>query len=167
MSLEVIKYSTGTTTLGTVLVAQSNKGVCAIFLGDPEELTLDLKDNFPRAVLIRSDDNLKSSLSEVIDLVDNPTKAPDFPIDLRGTEFQKKVWKALWEIPPGDTLSYSQLAERVGSPTGVRAVASACAANVLAVAVPCHRILRSDGSITGYRWGVERKKQLLAREKCS
>ena len=160
---EVLRYSVEKSTLGLVLAASSEKGVRAILLGDDRELLVtELQRRFPKARLTRGDDHL----AEIIACVENPKLKPALPLDVRGTAFQQRVWQALREIPAGSTLSYAQVAEKIGSPKSVRAVAGACAANAIAVAVaiPCHRVVRSDGNLSGYRWGVERKRALLDRE---
>ena len=158
---EVIRHAVGKSTLGLVLAASSEKGVCGILLGDDRELLVtELQRRFPKARLTRGDDHL----AEIIACVENPKLKPALPLDVRGTAFQQRVWQALREIPAGSTLSYAQVAEKIGSPKSVRAVAGACAANAIAVAIPCHRVVRSDGNLSGYRWGVERKRALLDRE---
>lgn len=161
----VIRFALGQCSLGAILVAATERGVCAISLGDdPDELLRELQDRFPKAELIGGDRDFEKLVGQVVGLVERPTKATDLPLDIRGTAFQQRVWAALARIPAGETLSYSELAKRVGMPSAVRAVASACAANKLAVAIPCHRVLRNDGALSGYRWGVERKRTLLDRE---
>ncbi len=157
---EVICYAIGNSSLGLVLAAASEKGVCCILLGDgPELLVTELQRKFPRARL--TDGN--ADLANIIAFIETPRHL-GLPLDLRGTAFQQRVWQALREIPSGSTLSYAQVAEKIGSPKSVRAVAGACAANAIAVAIPCHRVVRSDGNLSGYRWGVERKRRLLDRE---
>lgn len=153
---EVIHYATGQCSLGSILVARSERGVCAILLGDD-----DLRARFPNATLVPDDGR---ALAEVIRHVDRPGN-PHLPLDIRGTAFQQRVWEALQQIPAGKTATYAQIAERIGKPTSVRAVASACAANPVAVVIPCHRVVRSDGELAGYRWGLERKRELLKRER--
>ena len=161
----VIRFAVAQCSLGALLVAATDKGVCAIALGDdPEPLVKELQDRFPRAELRGGDAAFEAMVAVVVGAVERPGPALDVPLDIRGTAFQQRVWQALREIPPGRTCSYTEVAERIGSPTSVRAVAAACAANTLAVAVPCHRVVRSDGGLSGYRWGVERKRALLARE---
>jgi AraC family transcriptional regulator of adaptative response/methylated-DNA-[protein]-cysteine methyltransferase len=146
-------------------VATSDRGVCAILLGDdPDRLARDLQDQFPRATLIGGDAEFEGLVAKVIGFVEAPGIGLDLPLDVRGTAFQQRVWRALREIPAGETASYADIARRIGSPNAVRAVAQACAANALAVAVPCHRVVRNDGGLSGYRWGVERKRALLAKE---
>lgn len=161
-----ILFAVGECSLGSILVASSERGVCAITLGnDPEALVRELEEEFPAADLIGGDAEFERLVSQVVGLVERPGVNLDLPLDIRGTAFQQKVWQALKSIPAGEKLSYAALAERIGSPRAVRAVAGACAANRLAVAIPCHRIVRSDGSLSGYRWGVERKRELLRRER--
>ncbi|WP_431276024.1 bifunctional DNA-binding transcriptional regulator/O6-methylguanine-DNA methyltransferase Ada [Variovorax ureilyticus] len=160
-----IRFAIGQCALGAILVAQSERGICAIALGDdPDALARDLQDQFPRARLIGGDAGFEALVAKVVGFVEAPRVGLDLPLDVRGTAFQQRVWQALREIPAGETASYSDIAERIGSPKSVRAVAQACGANALAVAIPCHRVVRSDGSLSGYRWGVERKSALLRRE---
>jgi len=160
-----IRFAIGQSSLGAILVAQSTRGVCAILLGDdPEVLLRDLQDRFPKAQLIGSDADFEQTVARVVGFIEAPRIGLSLPLDLRGTAFQLRVWQALRGILVGQTASYSDVAQRIGAPTSVRAVARACAANPVALAVPCHRVLRIDGSISGYRWGVERKRTLLARE---
>lgn len=161
----VIRFAVGQCSLGAILVAQSQRGVCAILLGDdPDALVRELQDQFPQARLIGGDAAFEQGVAEVVGFIEAPAIGLRLPLDVRGTAFQERVWRALREIPPGATLSYTQVAERIGSPTAVRAVAQACGANRLAVAIPCHRVVRRDGDLAGYRWGVERKRELLRRE---
>ncbi|QJI29014.1 bifunctional DNA-binding transcriptional regulator/O6-methylguanine-DNA methyltransferase Ada [Pseudomonas sp. ADAK18] len=160
-----IRFAVGQCSLGAILVAQSNRGVCAILLGDdPDKLVRDLQDQFPRANLIGADHGFEQLIAQVVGFIEAPALGLDLPLDLRGTAFQERVWQALREIPVGSTASYGEIAKRIGAPTSFRAVAQACGANSLAVAIPCHRVVRSDGNLSGYRWGVERKRQLLERE---
>jgi AraC family transcriptional regulator of adaptative response/methylated-DNA-[protein]-cysteine methyltransferase len=160
-----IQFAIGECTLGSILVAASKRGVCAIFLGDdPEALVRDLQDRFPRANLIGGDSAFEQLVATVVGFVEAPRLGLDLPLDVRGTAFQQRVWQALRRIPAGSTMTYSQLAKRIRAPGSVRAVAQACAANALAVAIPCHRVIRTDGGLSGYRWGVERKEALLRRE---
>jgi AraC family transcriptional regulator, regulatory protein of adaptative response / methylated-DNA-[protein]-cysteine methyltransferase len=160
-----IHFAIGECSLGAILVAQSQRGVCAILLGDdPDALARDLQDRFPRANLIGGDRTFEQLVARVVGFVEAPAIGLDLPLDVRGTAFQQRVWQALREIPAGVTASYSEVAQRIGSPKAVRAVAQACAANTLAVAIPCHRVVRNDGALSGYRWGVERKRALLKRE---
>jgi AraC family transcriptional regulator of adaptative response/methylated-DNA-[protein]-cysteine methyltransferase len=160
-----IRFAIGECSLGAILVAASDLGVCAILLGDdPEPLVRDLQDRFPRARLIGGDAEFERWVAQVVGLVETPAQGLALPLDVRGTAFQQRVWRALRAIPPGQTASYAEVARRIGAPTAVRAVAQAVAANPLAVAIPCHRVVRIDGNLAGYRWGVERKRALLARE---
>ncbi|MDT8896450.1 bifunctional DNA-binding transcriptional regulator/O6-methylguanine-DNA methyltransferase Ada [Halomonas sp. I1] len=160
-----IRFAVGECSLGSVLVACSTRGVCAILLGDaPAPLVRDLQDRFPRAELTAGGDDFKDWIARVVGLIDDPALGTELPLDIRGTAFQQRVWQALREIPAGSTASYTKIAERIGSPAAVRAVARACAANPLAVAIPCHRVVRRDGDLSGYRWGIERKRTLLDRE---
>ncbi|HWB42886.1 MAG TPA: bifunctional DNA-binding transcriptional regulator/O6-methylguanine-DNA methyltransferase Ada [Gemmatimonadales bacterium] len=160
-----IRFAVGECSLGSILVASSERGVCAIMLGDdPDALARELQDRFPRAALIGADARFEQLVAKVVGLVEAPGLGLDLPLDVRGTAFQQRVWQALREIPAGSTVSYSELARRIGAPRSVRAVAQACAANALAVAIPCHRVVRNDGALSGYRWGVERKRALLLRE---
>jgi AraC family transcriptional regulator, regulatory protein of adaptative response / methylated-DNA-[protein]-cysteine methyltransferase len=160
-----IRFAVGECSLGSILVARSERGVCAIFLGDdPDALARELQDRFPRATLIGDDAGFEDVVAKVVGLIEAPRLGLDLPLDLRGTAFQQRVWRALREIPAGATASYREIAERIGAPSSVRAVAHACALNPLAVAIPCHRVVRSDGGLSGYRWGVERKRELLQRE---
>ncbi|MFC5525937.1 bifunctional DNA-binding transcriptional regulator/O6-methylguanine-DNA methyltransferase Ada [Rhodanobacter ginsengisoli] len=160
-----IRFAIGECSLGAILVAQSDRGVCAILFGDdPDELARDLQDRFPRANLIGGDPAYEQLVATVVGFVEAPALGLDLPLDVRGTAFQQRVWQALREIPAGSTASYAEVARRIGSPTAARAVAGACAANMLAVAIPCHRVVRNDGGLSGYRWGVQRKRALLERE---
>jgi AraC family transcriptional regulator of adaptative response/methylated-DNA-[protein]-cysteine methyltransferase len=162
---EEIKFAVGQTSLGAILVASSKKGVAAILLGDdPDKLVRDLQDRFPRAHLVGADRDYEALVARVVGFVEAPRIGLDLPLDVRGTAFQQRVWQALQEIPVGATVSYAEIARRIGAPRSVRAVAGACAANNLAVAIPCHRVVRNDGSLSGYAWGVERKRVLLDRE---
>ena len=161
-----IRFAAGECSLGSILVAASDSGVCAILLGDePDALVRDLQDQFPQARLMGGDADFEQLVAKIVGFVEAPKIGLDLPLDVRGTAFQHRVWAALRDIPPGSTASYAEIAGRVGSPSAARAVASACAANTIAVAIPCHRIVRTDGAISGYRWGVERKRILLGREK--
>lgn len=160
-----MRFAVGECSLGTILVASSDKGIAAIFLGeDPETLVHNLQDRFPNATLIGGDRAYEDVMAKVIGLVEAPGTGLDLPLDVRGTAFQHRVWQALCEIPAGTTATYSEIADRIGMPKAVRAVATACAANKLAVAIPCHRVVQNDGSLSGYRWGVERKRQLIDKE---
>ena len=160
-----IFFAVGQCTLGAVLVAQSRRGVCAIALGDdPEALVRELQDQFPNARLLGGDAAYERCVAQVVGFIEAPALGLELPLDVRGTAFQARVWRALRDIPAGSTLSYSELAERIGAPRAVRAVAQACAANRIAVAIPCHRVVRQGGEVGGYRWGVARKRELLRRE---
>jgi AraC family transcriptional regulator of adaptative response/methylated-DNA-[protein]-cysteine methyltransferase len=162
---EEIKFAVGQTSLGAILVASSKKGVASILLGDdPDKLVRNLQDRFPQARLIGADREYASLIARVVGFVENPHIGLDLPLDVRGTVFQRRVWQALQEVPVGKRVSYAEIARRIGSPNAVRAVAGACAANNLAVAIPCHRVVRNDGALSGYAWGVERKRALLDRE---
>ena len=158
-------FAVGQCSLGAILVAQSHRGVCAILLGDdPDALVRDLQDQFPKAELVGADRGFEQLIAQVVGFIETPALGLDLPLDLRGTAFQQRVWQALRDIPLGSTASYAQIAERIGAPKSYRAVAQACGANNLAVAIPCHRVVRSNGELSGYRWGVERKQRLLERE---
>ena len=161
-----IRFATGECSLGSILVAASEKGVCAILMGDHlDALAKDLQDRFPKANLIGGDRDFEKLVAKVVGFIEAPRLGLDLPLDVRGTAFQQRVWQALREIPAGSTTSYSKIADRIGVPKAIRAVGQACASNAIAVAIPCHRVLRNDGKLSGYRWGVERKRALLEREK--
>jgi AraC family transcriptional regulator of adaptative response/methylated-DNA-[protein]-cysteine methyltransferase len=161
-----IRFAVGECSLGSILVAQTERGVCAILLGDdPDELARDLQDMFPRANLIGGDAKFEQVIAKVVGFIEAPALGLDLPLDIRGTAFQQRVWQALRKIPAGSTASYADIANRIGSPKAVRGVAQACAKNSLAVAIPCHRVIRNDGALSGYRWGVKRKRALLKRER--
>jgi AraC family transcriptional regulator of adaptative response/methylated-DNA-[protein]-cysteine methyltransferase len=161
----LIRFAVGEASLGAVLVAATDKGVCAILLGDdPHALVRDLQDRFPNADLQGGDADFERMVAEVVGLVEAPGQRLDLPLDIRGTAFQQRVWAALTAIPPGKTATYKEIARVIGQPKAARAVAQACGANPLAVAIPCHRVVRSDGDLSGYRWGVERKRKLIDRE---
>ena len=163
-----IYFAIGECYLGSILVAATHVGVCTISLGDdPEILLNELKEQFPQAELIGGDDTFGQTIVQVIDFIESPKAQLKLPLDIQGSIFQKRVWQALQEIPSGTTVSYTQIAEKIGSPKAFRAVANACASNTLAIAIPCHRVVRSDGGLSGYRWGIERKRALLACEKNS
>ncbi|CAH1663082.1 DNA-binding transcriptional dual regulator/DNA repair protein Ada [Chelatococcus asaccharovorans] len=160
-----IRFAVGECSLGSILVAASSKGVCAITLGDdPDVLTRDLQDRFPKADIIGGDADFEAMVAKVVGFVEAPALGLDLPLDVRGTAFQQRVWDALRTIPAGQTVSYAAIAQRIGAPKAVRAVAQACGANAIAVAIPCHRVVRHDGALSGYRWGVARKRALLAKE---
>ena len=161
-----IRFAIAECSLGAILVASCEKGFCAILMDDnPEKLVRDLQDQFPKARLIGGDEEYEKLVGKVIGFVEAPKIGLDLPLDIRGTAFQQRVWKELQRIPPGKTVSYSEVAKRIGLPKSVRAVAQACGANSLAVAVPCHRVVHKNGDLSGYRWGVDRKQALLIREK--
>jgi AraC family transcriptional regulator of adaptative response/methylated-DNA-[protein]-cysteine methyltransferase len=160
-----IAFVTGRCSLGHVLAAGTHKGLCAVLLGDdPAALLADLHSRFPKANVRPADKSAAKMLAHVIAQIDQTPSAADLPLDIQGTAFQRRVWEALRAIPPGATRSYTQIAAAIGAPGSVRAVAGACAANPIAVLVPCHRVVRSDGALSGYRWGIERKRALLERE---
>jgi AraC family transcriptional regulator, regulatory protein of adaptative response / methylated-DNA-[protein]-cysteine methyltransferase len=165
MSVDTISYATSESALGRVLVARSVSGVCAILIGaDDNESVTDLAARFPEAKLVVDEGVVQDDLAKVTRFVDKPTEGLDLPLDLRGTPFQRRVWEALRTIPVGTTVTYSELANSIGAPNAVRAVAGACAANPIALAVPCHRVVGSDGDLTGYYWDVERKRELIKKE---
>ena len=158
-------FAVGECWLGSILVAATDTGVCAILLGDdPDALVCELQDRFPRAQLAGGDRDFERLVAKVVGLVEAPALGLDLPLDVRGTAFQQRVWQALRDIPAGSTASYADIARRIGAPKAVRGVAGACAANPIAVAIPCHRVVRSNGALAGYRWGVDRKRALLDRE---
>lgn len=162
---EEIKFAVGQTSLGAILVASSTKGIASILLGDdPDELVRNLQDRFPKAHLNGADQDYDAVVARVVGFVETPGIGLNLPLDVRGTVFQQRVWQALQEIPVGATASYAEIAQRIGAPKAVRAVAGACAENNLAVAIPCHRVVRHDGALSGYAWGVDRKRALLKRE---
>jgi AraC family transcriptional regulator of adaptative response/methylated-DNA-[protein]-cysteine methyltransferase len=160
-----IRFAVGQCSLGAILVASTDKGICAIALGeDPDRLVRELEETFPNARLIGGDKAFEKVVAKVVAFVERPALGFDLPLDVRGTAFQERVWRALRTIPAGRSLTYTDLARKIGAPESVRAVASACAANTIAVAIPCHRVVRKGGAISGYRWGVARKRDLLTRE---
>jgi AraC family transcriptional regulator, regulatory protein of adaptative response / methylated-DNA-[protein]-cysteine methyltransferase len=161
-----IRFAVGECSLGSILVAATDKGICAILLGDhPDPLLRDLQDRFPKAQLVGGVADFEQWIAKAVAFVEAPALGLQLPLHIRGTAFQQRVWQALREIPAGSTASYTQIAERIGAPKAVRAVAKACSSNNIAVAIPCHRVVRNDGARSGYRWGVERKRALLARER--
>jgi AraC family transcriptional regulator, regulatory protein of adaptative response / methylated-DNA-[protein]-cysteine methyltransferase len=161
-----IRFAIGECSLGSILVAATDKGVCAILMGnDPDALVRELQDRFARAELIGGDAKFETLVAKVVGFVEQPRLGLDLPLDVRGTAFQQRVWRALRQIGVGKTASYGEIAARIGNPKSIRAVAQACAANMIAVAIPCHRVIRTDGQLSGYRWGVQRKRALLEREK--
>lgn len=160
-----IRFAAGECSLGSILVAASARGICSIALGDnPETLLRQLHEQFPKAELVGGNREFAQWVATVVAFVERPALGLNLPLDIRGTAFQQRVWQKLREIPCGTTRSYAELAKDLGQPSAVRAVARACAANTLAVAIPCHRVVRTDGSLSGYRWGIERKGKLLKRE---
>lgn len=161
-----IRFATGTCSLGAVLIAWSERGVCSVLLGDdPRALEGDLQQHFPNSMLTRRGDaDVGQLMARLQEFLDSPHGTFDEPLDIWGTDFQRRVWRALQQIPSGQTASYADIARRLGAPGSMRAVAQACAANRLAVVIPCHRVVSRDGALSGYRWGVERKRALLARE---
>lgn len=165
-----IRFAVGQSSLGAILVARSELGVCAILLGDdPEELVRELQDRFSEAELIGGDADFEQLIARLVGQIESPGRIADLdlPLDVRGTAFQQRVWQALQQIPTGTTVSYTELARQIGMPKAARAVARACAANSLALVIPCHRVIKSDGGLSGYRWGIERKRILLEREQAS
>jgi O-6-methylguanine DNA methyltransferase len=162
---EEIAFSIGESALGAVLVARSTDGVCAILIGSvAAELESDLGTRFAYSKLVRNDRKLSDDLGKILRFIETPSDGLNLRLDIRGTPFQQRVWDELLRIPPGSIVTYGALANRIGEPGAVRAVANACAANAIALAIPCHRVVRSNGTLSGYRWGVERKRALLARE---
>lgn len=162
---EIIRFSIIPCSLGHVLIALSSHGIIALFLGDDiDELRDELAHRFPAAMLEEGGAALDAIAAQVVAFVESPAQELKVPLDIRGTAFQQSVWSMLRKIPPGTTASYTEIAQRIGHPTAMRAVAQACAANPLAIVVPCHRVVRSDGGLSGYRWGVQRKRALLERE---
>jgi len=163
---ETIGYALADSSLGRLIVGLTERGVCFIAFGaDDSELVRDLASRFPRAEVAPAHEGAAQLVAAVIALVDDPAHPSDLPLDVRGTAFQQRVWAALTQLAPGETVTYGELARRIGKPSAVRAVAQACGANPVAIAVPCHRVIGADGTLTGYRWGVERKRELLARER--
>lgn len=161
-----IRFAVGECSLGSILVAASERGICSITLGDdPNELARDLQNRFPKAELIGGNEEFEQLVAKVVAFVERPATGLNLPLDVQGTAFQHRVWRKLREIPCGRTCSYSEVAENLGEPNATRAVAQACAANPIAVAIPCHRVVKNDGALSGYRWGVERKRSLLDRER--
>ncbi|MBA3581981.1 MAG: methylated-DNA--[protein]-cysteine S-methyltransferase [Gammaproteobacteria bacterium] len=162
---EIIHFSVGKSALGLILVAQSNQGICAIALGDNAESLIDaLQTRFSKLDIIADDNKLKNVISHIANWIDKPVADLEFALDLRGTPFQQQVWRALRNIPLGKTATYTDIANQINMPKAARAVALACAANPVALAIPCHRVVRQDGNLSGYRWGIERKKALLKKE---
>jgi AraC family transcriptional regulator, regulatory protein of adaptative response / methylated-DNA-[protein]-cysteine methyltransferase len=165
---ETIRFVTVSTPLGWALVAATARGICMTALSDDRDsLAVTLQQRFPRAELIAEDAQLKGWADRIVRFITAPDQNLDLPLDIRGTAFQARVWRALQKIPLGKTASYTEIAAALGQPKAVRAVAQACAANKLALIVPCHRVIRSDGELGGYRWGLERKRALLERERAA
>lgn len=163
-----IRFSAAQCSMGSILVAVSQLGICAIMLGDdPNTLIVDLQKRFPNSELIAGERELETVVMQVIAFVEQPQRGLNLPLDAAGTAFQKSVWQQLREIPFGQTRSYLEIAHGIGKPTATRAVAQACGANPIAVAIPCHRVVRADGSLSGYRWGIARKAKLLEIERNS
>jgi O-6-methylguanine DNA methyltransferase len=164
-SLREIFFASRESPLGTVLVARSSLGICAILIGsEAGQLSADLSERFPHSAATRDDRRLAADLETILAFIETPQRGLDLDLDIHGTPFQRRVWDALCAIPCGRTVTYAALARRIGEPESARAVANACAANAIALAIPCHRVIRSDGTLSGYRWGVERKRAMLARE---
>jgi AraC family transcriptional regulator, regulatory protein of adaptative response / methylated-DNA-[protein]-cysteine methyltransferase len=160
-----IRFAVGECSLGSILVAATERGICAIFLGDdPVALVRDLQGRFPIAQLTDDDQDFEHLMAKVVGFIEAPSLSLDLPLDVKGTAFQQRVWQALRAIPAGATASYAEIAERIGAPKEAYAVGQACASNVIAVAIPCHRAVRKNGALAGYRWGVARKRALLERE---
>jgi len=160
-----IRFAVGECSLGSILVAATERGICAILLGDdPVALVRDLQGHFPIAELTDDDPDFEHLMAKVVGFIETPSRGFDLPLDVRGTAFQQRVWQALRAIPAGATASYAEIAERIGAPKEAYAVGQACASNVIAVAIPCHRAVRKNGALAGYRWGVARKRALLERE---
>ncbi len=160
-----IRFAVGECSLGSILVAATANGICSILLGDDPDLLIgSLQKRFPAAELVGGDREFEQWMATVVGFIDHPAQGLNLPLDVQGTAFQQRVWRALSDIPAGSTASYDEIAKRIGAPKSVRAVAAACASNSIAVAIPCHRVVRKDGGVSGYRWGVERKRALLERE---
>ena len=163
---ESLRYALAPSTLGLVIVGLSERGVCFVAFGEsPQDLLGDMEARFPAAEIVPAEPADNELVAAVIALLDHPSRPADLPLDVRGTAFQQQVWRALTTIEPGATVTYAQLAKQIGRPSAVRAVAQACGANPIAVAIPCHRVIGADGSLTGYRWGVERKRVLIGNER--
>lgn len=162
----MLQYAIAPCSLGKILVAATSKGISSILLGDnADELLNDLKKRFPKAEISQGGSDFETTLKTCLEFIDQPQPQFSLPLDIHGTVFQQKIWQILRQIPPGQTVSYAELASLAGMPKAARAVAGACAANPVAVVVPCHRVVRNDGGLSGYRWGVERKRTLLSKEK--
>lgn len=164
-TVDILSYATSACALGEVLVARSIEGVCAVLIGDTvEELEADLSTRFPKSTLLRNDFAVRDDLDRVVRFMDKPAEGLDLTLDMRGTAFQRRVWEKLRDVPAGRTVTYNELAKEMSPLTSPRAIASACAANKIALAIPCHRVVRSDGDLAGYRWGIERKRELIQKE---
>jgi AraC family transcriptional regulator, regulatory protein of adaptative response / methylated-DNA-[protein]-cysteine methyltransferase len=161
---ELIRYAAASTSLGQILVAATDRGICMVEFGATSSLVAQLQQRFPKAQLQPANASLTKWVEQVVSLIDDPASATDLPLDIRGTAFQIRVWRALIAIKPGNTVSYAQLARKIRAPKSARAVARACATNSVAVVVPCHRVISSTGDLAGYKWGINRKRRLLARE---
>ena len=165
VAVDILTYATGECALGQVLVARSVKGICAILLGaDHDELEAHLAARFPQATLVANEPVVHDDLAKVIRFVDRPAEGLHLALDMRGTPLQRRVWEKLRAIHVGRTVTYMELARWIGSPAAARMVACACAANPIALAIPCHRVVRTDGDLAGYRWGIERKRELIRKE---
>ena len=165
MMIETIQYGVGGSSVGMLLAARRVDKICAILFGDSaQDLTVDLQTRFSKAILARDDDALAPTLTRISAQIETPSQCAGFEIDPAGTKFQQRVWRALRDIPCGATASYADIARMIGAPKAARAVAGACAANPVAVVIPCHRVVRGDGGLSGYRWGIARKRALLTRE---
>jgi AraC family transcriptional regulator of adaptative response/methylated-DNA-[protein]-cysteine methyltransferase len=164
---ECIRYAAASTSLGGILVAATQRGICMVEFGAPRTLTTELRRRFPKARVEPADAGLSDWVRRVVAVIDGTTPDAGLPLDIRGTAFQTRVWQALTRLAPGETVSYGELARRLGAPTGARAVARACASNGIAVLVPCHRVVASDGALTGYKWGLPRKRRLLEKEQAA
>ena len=160
-----IHFTIADSSLGKVLVAATDKGLCALFLDNSAAaLRRELRARFPKATIAAGSAAFAKTVRQVVAIVEQPSRVATLPLDVRGTAFQQRVWEALRQIPAGETVSYAELARRIGAPKAVRAVGTACGANPVSVIIPCHRVVSTDGKLTGYRWGVERKRALLTRE---
>ena len=165
VAVDILFHSTGECALGRVLVARSVDGVCAILIGaDHDELEADLAGRFPQATLVANEAGVHDDLAKVIRFVDNPAAGLHLTLDMRGTPLHRRVWEKLRAIPVGRTVTYTELARSISLSTSARAVAGACAANPIALAIPCHRVVRTDGDLAGYPWGIERKRELIRKE---
>jgi AraC family transcriptional regulator of adaptative response/methylated-DNA-[protein]-cysteine methyltransferase len=164
---ECIRHAIAATSMGRILVAATDRGICMVEFGAERQLLADLRRRFPKARLDAADAQLREWIRRVVDIIDRAGTDPGLPLDIRGTAFQMRVWTALSQLKRGETLSYAQLADRIGAAGSARAVARACASNGIAVLVPCHRVVAGDGSLAGYRWGIERKRRLLREEQAA